>query len=185
MDLIAERDGVEQQKQNRWSKFLDPFGALAFVIAPSLSIFIRQLDGVSCHPACLLTLHCALSHRVVKGILPVPKDRLWLLREMAKAALYFPRSKVASNPGTPTVHSEVARMFPQPKSVDLVDTFFFVMARLTWRATNVRFFIVPCMCPSCVNWRFVLGCAGSGRPTLLLLLLLLLFCLCCCCWCCC
>ena len=29
------------------------------------------------------------------------------------------------------------------------------------------------MCPSCVNWRFVLGCANSGRPTLLLLLLLL------------
>ena len=56
-------------------------------------------------------------------------------------------------------------MYPEPKSV---------MAHLTWRATNVRFFIVPCMCPSCVNRRFVLGCANSRRPTLLLLLLLLL-----------
>ena len=39
---------------------------------------------------------------------------------------------------------------------------------------NVRFFIVPCMCLSCVNWRYVLDCTNSGRPTLLLLLLLLL-----------
>ena len=51
---------------------------------------------------------------------------------------------------------------------------FLVMAHLTWCATNVRFFIVPCMCPSCVNRRFVLGCANFGRPTLLLLLWLLL-----------
>ena len=78
--------------------------ALAFSIAPLHSTFIQQLDGVSCHPACLLTLHCALSRRVVKGILQVPQDRFWLLREMAKATLYFSRSKLASTPRTPAVH---------------------------------------------------------------------------------
>ena len=55
--------------------------------------------------------------------------------------------------------------------MDPVDTAFLVMAHLTWHATNIRFFLVPCMCPSCVNRIFVLGCANSGRPTLLLLLL--------------
>ena len=35
-------------------------------------------------------------------------------------------------------------------------------------ATNVRFFIVFCMCLSCVNRRYVLGCANWARPTLLL-----------------
>ena len=98
--------------------------ALAFAMAPLHSTFIQQLDGVSCHPACLLTLHCALSRRVVKGILQVPQDRFWLLREMAKATLYFSRSKLASTPRTPAVHWEVARMYPEPKSVDFVDTCF-------------------------------------------------------------
>ena len=72
VDLIAEREGVEPQQRKRWSKFLDTFGALAFAIAPLHSTFTQQLDGVSCHPACLLTLHCALSRRLVKGILHVP-----------------------------------------------------------------------------------------------------------------
>ena len=124
MDLIAEREGVEPKQRKRWSKILDAFGALAFVIAPLHSTFIQQLDGVSCHPASLLTLHCALSRRVVKGILQVPQDRLWLLREMAEATLYFSPSKLASTPRTPAVHWEVARMYPQPKSVDPVDTGF-------------------------------------------------------------
>ena len=124
MDLIAEREGVEPQKGKRWSKLLDAFGALAFAIAPLHSTFIQQLDGVSCHPACLLKLHCALSRRVFKGILQVPQDRLWLLREMAEATLYLSRSKLAFTPRTPAVHWEVARMYPKPKSVDSVDTCF-------------------------------------------------------------
>ena len=41
-------------------------------------------------------------------------------------------------------------------------------------ARNVSFFMVPSIQLSCVNLRFVLDCANSGRPTLLLLLLLLL-----------
>ena len=124
MDLIAEREGGEPQQRKKWSKILDAFGALAFAIAPVHSTFIQQIDGVSCHPACLLTLHSALSLCVVKGILQVPQDRLWMLREMAEATLYFSRSKSASTPRTPTVHWEVARMYPEPKFVDPVDTCF-------------------------------------------------------------
>ena len=61
MDLIAEREGIQTQQRKKWAKILDAFGALAFAIAPLYSTFIGQIDGVSCHPACLLTLHCALS----------------------------------------------------------------------------------------------------------------------------
>ena len=124
VDLIAKREGVEPQHRKKWSKILDAFGALAFAIAPVHSTFIQQIDGVSCHPACLLALHCALSRRVVKGILQVPQDQLWLLCEMAGATLYFSRSTSASTPRTPTVHWEVAQMYPEPKSVDPVDTCF-------------------------------------------------------------
>ena len=103
---------------------MNAFGALAFAIAPLHSTFIGQIDGVTCHPACLLTLHCALSRRVVKGILQVPHDRLWLLREMAEATMYFSRSKSASTPRTLGLHWEVARMYTEPKLVDPIDTCF-------------------------------------------------------------
>ena len=122
MDLIAVRKGVEPQQRKRWSKILDSFSAFAFASAPMHSTFTQQLDGVSCRPACLLTLHSALSRRVVKGVLQVPQDRLWLLCGMAEATLYFSRSKLASTPRTPAVHWEMARMYPQPTSVDPVDT---------------------------------------------------------------
>ena len=89
MDLIAERDGIQPQQRKKWAKILDAFGALAFAIAPVHSTFIGRIDGVRCHLACLLTLHCALSRRVVKGILQVPHDGLWLLHEMAEATLYL------------------------------------------------------------------------------------------------
>ena len=111
MDLIA-----------KWAKILDAFGALAFAIAPLHSTFIRQIDVVSCHLACLLTLHCALSRCVVKGILQVPQDRLWLLREMAQATLYYHGSTSACTPTTPTMHWEVAPMYTEPKSVNPSDT---------------------------------------------------------------
>ena len=124
MDLIAEREGVEPQQWKKWSKILNAFGALAFAIAPLRSTSIQQIDGISCHPACLLTLHCALSRCVVKGILQVPQDQSWLSRELAEATLYFRCSKLASTPRTPAVHWEVARMYPEPKFVDPVDTCF-------------------------------------------------------------
>ena len=79
---------------------------------------------MSCHPACLSTLHCALSQHVVKGILQVPQHRLWLLRAMAEATMYFGRSKSASTPSTLAVHWEVARMYPESKSVNPVGTCF-------------------------------------------------------------
>ena len=72
-------------KWKKWARILDVVSALAFAVAPVHSTFIRQSDGVNCHPACLLTLHCALSRHVVKGILQVPQDRLWLRRETAEA----------------------------------------------------------------------------------------------------
>ena len=124
MDLIAKREGVQPQQRKKWAKILDAFGALAFAIAPLHSTLMGQIDGVGCHPACLLTLHCALSRHVVKDILQVPHDRLWLLREMAKATLYFSRSKSASTPRTLELHGEVARMYTEPKSVGPVDTCF-------------------------------------------------------------
>ena len=72
MDLIAVREGFLPQQRKKWARFLDAFGALAFAIAPLHSTFIRHINGVSCHPACLLTLNCALSRHVIKGILQVP-----------------------------------------------------------------------------------------------------------------
>ena len=122
MDLIAEREGIQPQQRKKWAKFLDAFGALAFAIAPLHSTFIWQIDGVGCHLACLLTLHCAMSRRVVAtGILQVPQDRLWLLREMAQPTSYYHRSKLACTPRTPAMHWEVARMHTEPKSVDPTD----------------------------------------------------------------
>ena len=34
-------------------------------------------------------LHCLLSRRVVNGSIHFPQDRLWLLREIAQAALHY------------------------------------------------------------------------------------------------
>ena len=61
VDSIAEREGTQPQKRKKWAKFLDAFGAVALAIAPLYSTFIQQDYGVSCHPACLLMLHCTLS----------------------------------------------------------------------------------------------------------------------------
>ena len=83
VNLIAEREGIEARPQKRWGKFLGDFGNVAFAIAPLYSTFLDQEDGVSCHPACLLMLHCLLSRRVVNGSIQLPQDRLWLLREIA------------------------------------------------------------------------------------------------------
>ena len=125
VDELAEREGIQPQPRRKWATFLDAFGSLAFAIAPLYSTFIRQDDFVSCHPACLLMLHCALSRRVVKGDLQVPQDRLWLLREMAQATLYYSGSKLAPTPRTRSMHWEVSRLYPTPKSADPPDTCFF------------------------------------------------------------
>ena len=89
VNLIAEQEGIKARAQKRWDKFLGEFGGVAFAIAPLYSTFLHQDDGVSCHPACLLMLHCLLSRRVVNGSIQLPQDRLWLLREIAQAALHY------------------------------------------------------------------------------------------------
>ena len=51
---------------------LGAFGRLSFAIAPLQSTFIQKEDCVSCHPACLMLLNCALSTRVVNGKMQLP-----------------------------------------------------------------------------------------------------------------
>ena len=141
------------------------------------STFIRQLDGVSCHPACLwalhCALHCALSRGVVKGILQVPQDRFWLLHEMAEAILHFSCCKLASTLRTLALHWEVAWMYTEPKSVDPVDTCFSCdgAPHIAYHECKVLHCTLHAsiLCHRCS----VLDCANSGRPTLLLLLLFL------------
>ena len=82
VNLIAEQDGIEPRPQKKWDRFLGEFGTLAFTLAPLYSTLLHQEDGVSCHPAYLLMLHCLLSRRVVNGSIQLPQDRLWLLREI-------------------------------------------------------------------------------------------------------
>ena len=85
MNLIVEREGIEARPQKRCDRFLGEFGSVAFAVSPLYSTFLHQedADAVSCHPACLLMLHCLLSRRVVNGSIQLPQDRLWLLREIA------------------------------------------------------------------------------------------------------
>ena len=95
--LTVEQGGIEQRPQKKWDRFLGEFGSVAFAIAPLYSTFLRRKDGVSCHPAYLLMLHCLLSRRVVNGSMRLPQDRLWLLREIAQAALHH-RSSLHASP---------------------------------------------------------------------------------------
>ena len=67
---------------------------------------------------------CLISTRCQEHIAML-HDRLWLLREMAQAALYYNPSKLASTPTNPAMHWEVARMYSEPKSTNLVDACFF------------------------------------------------------------
>ena len=96
-----------------WGQFLGEFGSVAFAIAPLYSTFLHQDAGVSCHPACLLMLHCLLSRRVVNGSIQLPQDRLWLLREIAQAALHY-RSSPPAPPFETTPSWALARMYATP-----------------------------------------------------------------------
>ena len=163
VDLIAERQGIRPRKRKKWAKILDAFGALAFAIAPQHSTFIGQIDGVGCHLACLLTSHCALSRRVLKGIFQVPHDRLWLLHEMAEATLYFSRSKSASTPRTPGLHWEVARMYTEPKSVDPVDTCF--SCDSTPHIAYHELKVLDCTLHACVLCQSIIPQCEANRAT--------------------
>ena len=113
VNLIAEQEGIEPRPQKRWGRFLGEFGSVAFAIATLYSTFLHQKDGVSCHPACLLMLHCLLSRRVVNGSIQTPQDRLWLLREIAQAALHYRDS--AHAPPIETIPSwALTRMYARP-----------------------------------------------------------------------
>ena len=96
VNLIAEQEGIQPRPQKKWDTFLGEFGSVAFAIAPLYSTFLHQNEGVGCHPACLLMLHCLLSRCVVNGSMHLPQDRLWLLREIAEAALHYRDSAHAS-----------------------------------------------------------------------------------------
>ena len=186
MNLIAEREGIEARAQKRWDKFLGEFGSVAFAIAPLYSTFLHQEDGVSCHPACLLMLHCLLSRCVVNGSIQLPQDRLWLLRdsiqlpqdrlwllrdsiqlpqdrfwllrEIAQGALHY-RNSPHAPPIETTPSWALARMYATPYCSPGRSLCFFSTTQPTSRALNVEFISVPCMLPVSVPRRHVWHCA--------------------------
>ena len=113
VNLIAKQEGIAPRPQKKWGRCLGEFGSVAFAIAPLYSTFLRQKDGVSCHLACLLMLHCLLSRRVVNGSMQLPQDRLWFLREIAQAALHF-RNSANVSPIQITPSWALARMYATP-----------------------------------------------------------------------
>ena len=58
------------------------FGVLFVVLILQQHPCIQQ-DGVSCHPAYLLMLNCALSRHIANGKMQWPQNRVCLLCEMA------------------------------------------------------------------------------------------------------
>ena len=149
MNLIAEQEGIRPRQQKKWDAFLGEFGSVAFAMAPLYSTFPHQNDRVSCHPACLLILHCLLSRRDIDGM-QLPQDRLWLLREIAQATLHY-RDFVHPWHGCmlgPIVHLAVHRAFV-------------TMTESTSRALNVEFISVPYMLPFCFHRRYVWHCANG------------------------
>ena len=147
VNLIAERDGIEPRPQKRWDRFLGEFGSVAFAIAPLYSTFLHQEDGVSCHPVCLMMLHCLLSWRVVNGSIQLPQDRLWLLREIAQAALHYRNSPHAAIFET-TPSWALARMYATPYCSPSRSSCFFChdTAHIT--------------CPECGVYRCALHASG-------------------------
>jgi hypothetical protein len=128
VNLIAEQEGIKARALKRWDKFLGEFGSVAFAIAPLYSTFLHQDDGVSCHPACLMMLHCLLSRRVVNGSIQLPQDRLWLLREIAQAALHY-RSSPPAPPIETTPSWALARMYATPYCSPSRSSCFFFLRR--------------------------------------------------------
>ena len=125
VNLIAEQEGIEPRPLKKWDRFLGEFGSVAFAIAPLYSTFLHQEDSVSCHPACLLMLHCLLSRRVVNGGVQLSQDRLWLLREIAQAALHYRDSEHAS-PIQTTPSWALARMSARPYCSPSRSSYFFL-----------------------------------------------------------
>ena len=68
---------------------------------------------MSCHPSCLVMLHCAFAIYAVNGKMQLPHDRLWLLCEIAQASLHYIGPKLASRPQTTTMHGVGGSLVPQ------------------------------------------------------------------------
>ena len=113
VNLIAQQEGIEPRPQKRWDRFLGEFGSVAFAIVPLYSTFLHQEAGVSCHPACLLMLHCLFSRRVVNSSIQLPQDRLWLLREIAQATVHY-HDSVHASPIQTTPSWALAWMYARP-----------------------------------------------------------------------
>ena len=138
VDLIAEQEGIEPRPRKKWDRFLDGSGITAFAIALLYSTFLRQRDGVSYHPAYLLMPHCPLFRRAVNGNMQLPQDRLWLLREIAEAALHFRNSAYAS-PNQTTLSWALARMDAGPHCPPNRSSCFFLFCHDT----------IHMACPAC------------------------------------
>ena len=150
MNLIAEQEGIKARAQKRWDKFLGEFGSVAFAIAPLYSTLLHQDDFVSCHPACLLVLHCLLSRRVVNGSIQLPQERLWLLREIAQAALHY-RSSPHAPPIETTPSWALARMYATPYCSPNRSSCFFCDD--TAHITCPRMWSLS-VCPACFRFLF-------------------------------
>ena len=68
-------------------------------------------------------LHCLLSRRVVNGSIQLPQDKLWLLREIAQAALHY-----RDSPDAPAIETTpswaLARMYATPYCSSSRSSFF-------------------------------------------------------------
>ena len=137
VNLIAEQEDIEPRPQKRWDRFLGEFGSVAFAIAPLYSTLLRQEDGVSCHPAYLLMLHYLLSTHVVNGSIQLPQDKLWLLREIAKAALHY-RDSAHASPIESTPIWAFARMYARPYGSPTRSLCFLPLGRKARRSLSGR-----------------------------------------------
>ena len=171
--LLSE-EALDHSNGRHGPRFCIFFGAFAFAIAPMHSTSIQRVDGVRCHLPCFLMLHFDLSRRVVKGILRRPEDRIVCSVKKSRLLCISVVQSRLLRQGPRRYIGKWLGCTPSPNLSIPLTPAFFVMADVTWRTSNVRFFIVLCMCPSCGKPTFVLGCANFGLPTFLLLLFLLL-----------
>ena len=147
-------------------RLLDAPGAFAFEIATLHFTFVAQLHGVSYHAVCLLTLYCASPQRLVKWILHVPPDRLWVLHKITEATVSFHCSKLASTPRTPAVHPRGARVYPEPQCFGPVDTLLLYAGTLHTACQECKILhcsshvCILCQSDICVGLRKIL----DGKP---------------------
>ena len=187
VNLIAEQEAIEPTPSKKWNMFLGESGSVVFAIAPLYSTFLRQKNGVSCHPACLLLPHCLLSRPAVTGCVQLPQDRLWLLGEITQAALHY-RNSAHAFPIQTTPSRALAQMYARPYCTPSRSTCFFCddTVHIACPEFGVHQFALHAtvLCPSeicvalgkqkvqfiatlaCIVLAFALGdwCAGENLP---------------------